>query len=152
MKRKSKKNTQGKYVNQCVLQENKSSINKWECQANVIEDDKNYQVNMRPVKKIVCDGKKGQSTKSFKNSVYPDKNCQESPNVHMWPVMPGKESSLMWSVTRLSNKKLVESASGDKNCQAIRCYRKTIQCLMTRNANLMCVLRRTVKIPSLCHK
>ena len=41
MKRKSKKSPQGKYVNQCVLQENKSSISKWESQVNVIEDDKN---------------------------------------------------------------------------------------------------------------
>ena len=41
MKRKSKKNVQGKYVNQCVPKENKSSTSKWECQANVIEDEKN---------------------------------------------------------------------------------------------------------------
>ena len=58
MKRKSKKSVQGEYVNQYVLQENKSSISKRECQANVIEDDKNCQFNLRPVKKTVCDGKK----------------------------------------------------------------------------------------------
>ena len=67
----------------------------------------------------------------------------------MQPVKPAKESNHMWSVTRSSNKKLVESAS-DKNSHTIRSYQKTIQCLMTRYVNLNCVLTRTVMIPNLC--
>ena len=61
MKRKPKKSSQEKYVNQCVLK-NKSLTSKLECQADATENDKKCQVNMRPVKKTVCDGKKSQST------------------------------------------------------------------------------------------
>ena len=93
VKRKSKKSVQGKYINQCVLQENKSSTGKQEYKANVyIEDDKNFQVNMQPIKPAVCS----------------DKQCQETPNVHMWPVKPAKESNYMQSVTRSSSMKTIE--------------------------------------------
>ena len=37
------------------------------------------------------------------NSICSDKNCQETPNVHIWPVMLAKESNNMQSVTRPSN-------------------------------------------------
>ena len=51
MKKKSKKSVQRKYVNQCVLQENKSSTSKQEYKTDVyIKDDKNCQINRRPVK------------------------------------------------------------------------------------------------------
>ena len=57
-----------------------------------------------------------------------DKNCQETPNSHMQPVMPAKESSHMQSVRRpemlqSSNKQNiydkcpVKSMFSDKNCQ-----------------------------------
>ena len=61
MRRKSKKSMQEKYVNQCVKEKVpvQDEISKWECQANVYkEDDKNCQVNMRPVKSTVCSDKK----------------------------------------------------------------------------------------------
>ena len=144
MKRKSKKCMQGKYVNQCVLQENKSSISKQEYKANVyIEDDKNLSCYYETSEKTVCDGKKSQSTKSYKNSVYSDKNCQE------FPVKPAQESNHMWSATRSSNKKSVDQQA-TRTVKLSDVTRKTIQCLMTRFVNLMCVLTRTVKIPSLC--
>ena len=40
MKRKSKKSVQGKYVNQCAKDKVpvQDETNKWECQANIIED------------------------------------------------------------------------------------------------------------------
>ena len=109
MKRKSNKSVQDKYVNQCV--NNKVPVQdetrKRENQATVKEYDKNCQVNMRTVKPAVCS----------------EKQCQETPNVHMWPVKPAKESNHMQSVTRSSNRKAVESAS-DKNCHATTCYTK----------------------------
>ena len=112
MKRKPKKSAKEKYVNQCVKEKVpiQDVISKWECQANVyIEDDKNRQ-----------------ATKCYKknNSVYSDKNCQESPNVHMWPVKPAQESNHMQSVTRSSNIKpemkknqVVCSQYQDQQCQ-----------------------------------
>ena len=89
---------------------------------------------MGPVKKTVCDGKKSQFTKFYKNSVYFDKNCQETLNVHMQPVKPAKESNHMQSGTRSSNMMSIEpetlqssfkqnnpvkqeSMCFDKNCQ-----------------------------------
>ena len=61
MKKKSKKSVQRKCVNQCVLQENKSLSSKLEYKADVcIEDDKNCQINRRPLK----------------SKMYADKNCQ----------------------------------------------------------------------------
>ena len=121
MKRKSKKCVPEKYVNQCVLQENKSSTSKQEYKANVYkEDGKSCQVNMRPVKSTVADDKKSQSTKCYKNPICSDKNCQETPNVHMLPVKPAKESNIMQSVTRSSKMKSIEpeilqSSSKQKN-------------------------------------
>ena len=59
---KSKKNMLEKYVNQCVKEKVpvQDEISKWECQANVIEDDKNCQVNMKLVKKTMCSDKQCQ--------------------------------------------------------------------------------------------
>ena len=47
-RRKSKKSVQEKYVNQCVKDKVpvQDETNKWDCQANIIEDDKNCQVNI----------------------------------------------------------------------------------------------------------
>ena len=49
MKKKSKKSAQEKYVNQCVKDKVPvyKETSKQKCQANVIEDDKNSQVNMK---------------------------------------------------------------------------------------------------------
>ena len=89
-----KKGYQG---NPCVPKENKDSISKQECQANVIYREE-------------------------------DKNCQETPNVYMWPVKPAKEANHIQSVTRSSNRKSVEleilqssfkpgnPVCSDKNC------------------------------------
>ena len=57
-----------------------------------------------------------------------DKNCQETPNSHMWPLKPATKSSHMWSVRRpemlqSSNKQCiheecpVKSVCSDKKCQ-----------------------------------
>ena len=79
-----------------------------------------------------------------KNLVYFCKNCQESPNVHMWPLKPAKESTHMQSVTRSSNTS-VEPAS-DKNCQAIRCYKKNnLVCSDKTCQDYQCVNMQPVK-------
>ena len=81
MKRKSKKSEQGKYVNQCVLQENKTSTNKQEYKANV----------------YVEDGKNCQPTKFYRNPVCSDKNSQDT---HMQLMKPTIKMSYMWSIPR----------------------------------------------------
>ena len=109
MKKKLKKSMQEKYVNQCVKEKVpiQDEISKWECQANVYqEDDKNCKVNMRPVKSTVCS----------------DKQCQDTK--FMWPVKPKMD---MWSMSRPTNlqskyKKKDQlklnqvSMNDDKNC------------------------------------
>ena len=67
--------------------------------------------------------------KTCQSIVCPDTNCQETPNIHIWPVKTAKESNYMQSVTRSSNGKSVELTSykkmcSDKNCQSTRCYKK----------------------------
>ena len=59
--------------------------------------DKNYQVNMEPA---VCS----------------DKQCQDTPSVHMWPVKPVKESESnhMWSVASSTNVKSIEQSSSEQ--------------------------------------
>ena len=85
MKKKSKRSAQGKYVNQCALQENKSLLSKWEYKADVcIKDDKNYQINRRPVKskKDMQLKKPAKLQSSYKKKelkyMYEDKNCQDT--------------------------------------------------------------------------
>ena len=85
---------------------------------------------MRPVKPTVCDDKKSQSTRSYKNSVCSDENCQETQNIHMQPVKPAKESNNMWSVNRSSKMKAtLQSSSKQKNPvkQASMCSHKKCQ-------------------------
>ena len=71
-----------KFVNQCVKEKVpvQDEISKWEFQADVIEDNKNCHVSMKPV----CDGKKSQSTKFCRNPVCSDKKFQDTK--FMWPV------------------------------------------------------------------
>ena len=54
--------SQGKYVNQCVIQEVQEETSSQECKANVT-DGKNCPVNMWSVQPAACDDKKCQSTK-----------------------------------------------------------------------------------------
>ena len=107
IKRKSKKNMQEKYVNQCVKEKVpiQDEISKWECQANVYkEDGKNCQENvhmqlakpeslqsaskqMNPRRQqYVCDDNNCQSTKHNKKSMCSDKNCHDNRSVIMQPV------------------------------------------------------------------
>ena len=96
---------------------------KQEYQADVIEDDKNCQVNIRPVMPTVCDDKKSQSTKCYKNLACSDKNCQDTN--FMWPVQSArKTSSCMWSIPRpamlqssYKKKDQVKSVCSGKNSQ-----------------------------------
>ena len=86
------------------------------------EDDKNCQVNVKPVKKIVFDDKKSSSTICYKNPVCSNKKCQDTR--FTWPVKPviymqSKEAAMQSSF----QKKHVLLCS-DKNCQSTRCYRK----------------------------
>ena len=86
MKKKSKKSAQRKYVNQCVLQENESLPSKQEYKADVyIKDDKNCQINRRPLKSKIYEDKRCQDTMCENNDSksqstmkkYSDKNCQK---------------------------------------------------------------------------
>ena len=64
------------------------------------EDDKNCQINRRPMKSKMCADKKCQATKYYKEI---DKNCQTSV---MWPVKPQMD---VWSkkpAMKSSNKKV----------------------------------------------
>ena len=89
--------------------EEKVQTNKQECQANVyIDDDKNCQVNMQPVKLAVCDDKKCQSAKFYKNPVWSDKNFQDTKFMQPVP-RPAKLQS---------EYKKRKSVCDDKNCQS----------------------------------
>ena len=74
-----------------------------------MEDDKNCQVNMWPVKPTMCgDDRKCQSTQFYKKT---------KDQVNMWPVRPTID---MWSVEPATYKKMCS----DKNCQSKRCCKK----------------------------
>ena len=98
MKEKSKKSAQKKYINHCVSQENKSSKSKWEYKADVhIEDDKNCQINRRPLK----------------SKMYADKKCQ----AETFDIQPMKPQMDIWLP-----KPALRRLCKDKNCQSTRCY------------------------------
>ena len=92
--------------------------------------------------KPVCDGKKSQSTKFYRNAVCSDKKCQDT---HMQPVKPAMKTSHMQSVTRSNNMRpigpemlqstnkqhnykvcSVRTASDDNKCQSTRLYKKSM--------------------------
>ena len=138
MKKKSKKRAQRKYLNQCVLQENKSLPSKQEYKADVnIKDDKNCQINRSPLKSKMYEDKKCQDTMceyddSKSQSTMKkcsDRNCQENENIEMRPKKP---KSHMQSITNTDDMQLPKPAVlykyrrlyNDKNCQSTRCYKK----------------------------
>ena len=150
MKKKCKKSAQRKYVNQCVLQENKSLTSKQEYKADVyIEDDKNCQINRRPVKskKDMQFKKPSKLKSSYKKKeltyIYEDKNCQDtmcentdyksqsskcSDKNCQENRRPKKHKSHMQSMTNTDDMQLPKPAirrlCNDKNCQSTRCYKK----------------------------
>ena len=75
------------------------------------EDDKNCQINRRPVKSKVCADNKCQANKYYKEI---EKKCQAEKSVIKWPVKPRKN---MW---------LKKPAAKDKNCQVIMCNKKQV--------------------------
>ena len=138
------------HVNQCILQENKVSTSKQEYEANVyMEDDKNCQVNMWPVKPAVCDDKKCQSTKFYKNPVCPDKNCHDTMVIQ--PVQPAnKKSCYKQSMPRpaklQSDCKKKDQVkfnqvfmSDDKNCQSTVC--SDINCQSTQCVHMWTAMK-----------
>ena len=135
--------SQEQYVNHCVVQEVHEETSLQECQANVM-DDKNCPVNMQPVKPVVFDDRKCQSTKFYKNSVcqstrcykkkYPvtsvcdDKTCQsnvcsiKSCQTHMQSVT---KPSYMWLAKPAIIQSIYKkSLCNDKNCQSTKGYKK----------------------------
>ena len=84
-----------------------------------------------------------------------NKSCKETPNVHVWPVKPAKESSDMQPVEPASYKKMCN----DKNCQSTKYYKKKDQmkfpnqqchistkgCVVTRSVNLQDATRKRVQ-------
>ena len=86
-KSKTKLKTSTKKISEvCSIQEQSSTSSNREqfydgCfKKEESKQDKNCQVNMNPV----CDGRKSQSTKLNKTSMYSDNNCQDNRNVIKW--------------------------------------------------------------------
>ena len=69
----------------------------------------------------MCDVKKCQSTKFYKNPVCDDKNGQSTKCVNMWPVKPTMDMQSVEQAIQSSHKKALCS---DKNCQSTTCYKK----------------------------
>ena len=123
------KNFQADKSNYVVTKPAMKTIHMWSVRIpeKLQSSNKQHMHEECSVKKTVCDGKKGQSTKFIKPA-YEDQKCQSTVcfekncQVNMQPVKPEMN---MWSKeTQSSYKKKHVPLCSFKNCQSTRCYRK----------------------------